>query len=230
MSSINVKASIIGLLILIQLVSAFLVNFVLLSPLSSTFIGNAAGNASQISMGVLLYGGIGVITIAIAIAVWPVFRMYSSSLALWFLSLGIVNFALSLVEGATLMSMLSLSQTYTTTTVTDPEMYTALGAVVRSARIWAHYTNVLVGSFTMLIFYIILYKFKLVPLALSIFGLIGALLHIMATTFPFFGIKSLILLYIALPLALSQLILGLWLITKGFYKSPNPAVNSIQGD
>ncbi len=221
MKSTNLNARIVGILILVQLVDAFLVNFVLLRPLSAGFLEIAAESSLQVTIGALLYGGLGALAVAIAIAVRPVFRKYSSSLTLWFLSLSIVSFSLFAVECATLMSMLSLSQNYAAAAAADAEVYNALGEVVRSARIWAHFTNVLVGSFMMLVFYVILYRYILIPLALSAFGLVGAVLHIIATALPFFGLASLVLLFIALPLALSQLIVGLLLITKGFYEQPH---------
>ena len=78
MKSIKLSAHIVGILILAQLADAFLVNFVLLRPLSTSgFLENAAESSLQLGVGALLYCAIGALAIAIAIAVRPVFSKYS---------------------------------------------------------------------------------------------------------------------------------------------------------
>jgi hypothetical protein len=221
---------IIGLLIFAQLACGLVVTFVLLRPITTPpgFLENAAGSSLQISVAVVLWFVTGALSIAIAITAWPVFRQYSSTMALWFLSLGVVSFSLLAVENATVMSMLSLSQAYAAVAAPDPELFKALGAVVRSAYIWTRNTSGLVGEAMILVLYCILYRFVLVPRALSAFGLVAVLLKVIAIMMPFFGHR--VILLMVLPMVLGYLALALWLIARGFDERPYPLRPDAQGD
>lgn len=221
---------IIGLLIFVQLACGLLVTLVLLRPLTTPpgFLENAAGSSLQLSVAVVLWFVTGALSIAIAITAWPVFRQYSSTMALWFLSLGVVSFSLLAVENATVMSMLSLSQAYAAAGAPDPELFKALGAVVRSAYTWAGNTSGLVGEAMILVLYCILCRFVLIPRALSAYGLVAVLLKITAITMSFFGHR--VVLLMVLPMVLGYLALALWLIAKGFDVRPHPLRPEAQGD
>jgi Domain of unknown function (DUF4386) len=86
--------------------------------------------------------------------------------------------------------------------------------VVASSRNWAHYTHVLVGGATFLLFYSMLYRFALIPRALAAIGVIAVVLQMTTVAMPFFG-HSVVMLMLA-PMGLSHLALALWLVTKGF--------------
>ena len=69
----------------------------------------------------------------------------------------------------------------------------------------------------------LLYRSRLVPRALPILGLIGAPLLLtadIATLFGAIGQSSKVAALAALPIAVWELSLGLWLIFKGFNPSP----------
>jgi antibiotic biosynthesis monooxygenase (ABM) superfamily enzyme len=70
------------------------------------------------------------------------------------------------------------------------------------------------------VFYVVLYRFALVPRALAGFGLIAVTLMVTAVAMPLFG-QHVIVPMLA-PRGLSQLILAVWLITKGLRAQPNP--------
>ena len=86
--------------------------------------------------------------------------------------------------------------------------------MVRSARKWAHYMNLIVMGGTVFVLYGTLDRFVLVPRALAAFGLAGAMLQLVAVTMPLFGHRIVFLLI--LPLGLSHLALAVWLLAKGF--------------
>ncbi len=149
-------------------------------------------------------------------------------MALWFLSLNVVTFSLFAVENGIVMSMLSLSQDYAAAGAADAEVFEAVGVVIGSARNWAHLTSALVGDSTIFVLYCVLYRFALIPRALSAFGLITAMLKISALTMPFFGHR--VVLPMVLPVALSYLALALWLMAKGFEERPHPLRPEVRGD
>lgn len=212
----------IGLLILLQLAGGLLVIFVLLRPLTTPpgFLENAAASSLQLGVAVVLWFVAGALSISIAIATWPLFRRYSSAMALWLVILSVVAFSLLAVENATVMSMLSLSQDYAAAGAPDSEIFKTLRAVFGAARKWAHLTSALVGECMIFVLYSILYRFRLVPRALSVFGLVTVMLKITALTMPFFGHR--VLLPMVLPQPVIYLALALWLVAKGFKERPRP--------
>src|SRR3954452_10656982 len=81
---------------------------------------------------------------------------------------------------------------------------TALGTASRTSRI--------IGA--LLVLYVVLYRFALVPRALAAFGLLAVMLQLTAVAGPLFGHPVVVL--VLAPLGVSQLALALWLIIKGF--------------
>jgi hypothetical protein len=215
---------IIGVLFLLQLVTGVVVNFVLLAPVFAApgFLVNAAGHSLQVSLSVLLDLAAGLLTIGIATTAFQVFRHYSHAMALWFFAVSVVSASLSVGEGISVMSLLSLSEAYTKANLTDPMLFQALRVVVASARNWTHYISMIVAGCSLFVFYSALLRFALVPRALAAFGLGAVLLQITAVAMPLFGKDVLFLLL--MPVGLSQLFLSLWLTVKGL-PSPNRTVH-----
>jgi hypothetical protein len=65
-------------------------------------------------------------------------------------------------------------------------------------------------------FYYLLYRSKLIPRWLSVWGLIGAALVLAVGVLGMFGHSAMILW---LPLAVNEMVLAVWLIVKGFNPS-----------
>lgn len=216
MVATRIAGRIIGVLILAQMVGGVLVNFVLAAPLFGApgFLVNAAPHALQISASVLLGLATGALAVGIAITAFPVFRQYSQAMALWFVALAVVSLSVATVENMNVMSMLSLSESYAKASAADRDRFEALRIVVASARNWAHYIGLIVAGATLFVLYAVLYRFALVPRALAAFGLVAVILQISAVAMPLFG-QSIVFLMLA-PLGVSQLLLALWLIAKGF--------------
>jgi len=223
MRSAKSVGRIIGMLLLVQL-AGLIVPFVLLHPLTSgprDFLANAAGASLQIKVAVFLLFANCAITIGIAIAAWPVFRQYSSAMALLLVAVSVIMFSLQAVDNAHVLSMLSLSQQYAQAGGPE-ELFQALAAVVGSARKWAHYSELLVIDAWIFLLYSLLYRFTLVPRALAAFGLITVMLHFTGITLPLFlGYRSVTLM--GATMAVSHLALVLWLITRGFEEPPAAA-------
>jgi Domain of unknown function (DUF4386) len=207
----------IGVLLLVQIAAGVLVNFVLMEPIFAVppgFLVNAAAHSLQLGLTVLLGLATGALTAGIAIAAYPVFRQYSQAMALWFLALAVVNFALTAVENTTVLSMLSLSEAYAKADAADSNLYQTLRVVVASARNWTHYVSVIIAGSMIFVLYGVLYRFALIPRALAAFGLAAALLQLTAVAMPILGYP--IVLLMLMPLAVSHLALGLWLTVRGF--------------
>ena len=107
--------------------------------------------------------------------------------------------------------------------VPDVSSFQTLGTVLLAERDW----NFLIGPNTLfslnaLIVSYLLYQSRLVPRFLSVWGLIGAPLILAASLLRVFGVITLfspIAVLLALPIALNEMVLAVWLIVKGFNSS-----------
>ena len=205
-----------GVLLLVQGIGGALVNFVLMRPVIAPpgFLINASAHAPRVAVAALLGLAAGALSTAIAITVLPVLRKHSEAMALWYLALAIAGLALAVVENGTVMSMLSLSNAYAATNGADPASFAGLRGVVAASRNWAHFTHLIVGGAALLVLFVSLLRFALIPRALAVFGIAGVALQIATISMTFFGMR--ILFPLLAPAGIALLSLALWLIAKGF--------------
>ncbi|MGH8240650.1 MAG: DUF4386 family protein, partial [Steroidobacteraceae bacterium] len=182
-----------GALIIVQMIGGYLSNFVLLEPATAPpgFLVNAAPHALRVAASALLGIVTGGLSAAVAITVLPILRKHSEAMALWFLALAIAALSLAVVESGTVMSLLTLSQAYAASNNADPAAFAGLRGVVASSRNWAHFTHIVVGGTTFLVFYITLYRFALIPRALAAFGMLAVALQITTVSMPSISRRSL---------------------------------------
>jgi Domain of unknown function (DUF4386) len=216
MTSAKTVGRTMGVLLLVQAVLGSTVNFGLLSSITGPpgFLINAAASPTRMSLAALLLIAAGFVSIALSTNAWPVIRQYSPRAALAWVALSGAGLALAAVEAGTIMSMLSISQEYTNSTGPETRQFEIAGTVVRYARYWAHYTNLLIGSGTLLLVYTTLFRFSLVPRILAGVGAAAVLLQMTTLTMPFFGNR--INFYLLAPMGLCHLALAIWLLAKGF--------------
>jgi len=211
---------IIGVLIILQMVGGVMVNFVLEAPLFGApgFLVNAASHSRQLGLAVVLGLMIEALWVGIAITAFPVFYQRSRAMALWFLTLAGVVLAVAVVENAAVMSMVSVSEAYAKASAAGREQLETVRVVVASARNWPHFMGRIFDGVTIFVLYAVSYRFALIPRVLAGFGLIAAMLQVTAVGMPLFGHD--VVFPMLAPLGLSQLILAVWLITKGFRGQP----------
>jgi hypothetical protein len=216
MQSAKAVGRTIGVLFLAQGLAGPLVNFVLLKPLASAsgFLASASANAPQIGIGVLLGLVTAALSIAIAIAAWPILRRHSRTMALVLLALAIAGLPVHAIEDVTALTMLSLSQAYATVGAADVGHFEALGVAAHAMHKWAHFTNLFVASGMLFVFYAQLYRQALIPRALAAFAVGACALQLFAFAMPFLGYRFMFSLL--MPMALAHLASMLWLIVRGF--------------
>jgi hypothetical protein len=222
MRSAKSTGRIIGMLLFVQL-AGLIVPFVLLHPLTTgtqNYLANAAGASFQIKVAVFLLFANCALTIGIAIAAFQVFRQYSETMALWLLATSVIMFLLLAVDNVHVLSMLSLSQQYAQAGG-PAELFQTLAAAVGSTRRWAHFTELLVIDCWIFLLYSVLCRFRLVPRALAVFGLITVMLHFTGIPLPGFLGYSIVTL-MGVPMALSHITLAIWLLTRGFEERSRP--------
>jgi Domain of unknown function (DUF4386) len=213
----------VGILLLLQLAAGLTVPFILLFPLaagSPGFLTTAAENSVQIRSSVLISFVGAVLTLSIGITGLTVFGRYSERAAHWFLAVCIISCTLDFVHAGTVMAMLSLSGQFANAAAADSAIYQVVGGVVASARRWAHYTQLAAIGAWIFTFYLSLLRFTLIPRILAVLGLLGIVSQFIGVTLSgFIGYKM--ISEMAMPLLPVQIIVGVWLIIKGFNAEEN---------
>ena len=226
MKSAKTTGRTIGVLLLLHLITGLMTPYMLLQqltrPLTPATINSVNGFQVRLAVMMLFVGG--ALTIVIAIAGLPVFRKHSYAMALWLFGLAIANFALQGGEIAGYMSMFTFSQNYASASAADLGMYDLVGATVRSAWKWIHYTHLLVMVSWMFSLGLMLWKSALVPRLFAALLLITTVMQITGITLPqFLAYRSPNLMLMGVPLAFAYFGLSVWLMIKGFRTSGEEA-------
>ena len=215
----------IGLLLLLHLITGLMTPYILLQQLSRplTFAADSV-NGFQVRLAIMMLFVGGAVPIVIAIIGMPLFRKYSYAMALWLFALAIVNFALQGGEIAGYMSLFAFSQNYLSANAADLGVYELVGATVRSAWKWIHYTHLLIMVSWIFSLGLMLWKSAVVPRILVALLLITTVLQITGITLPqFLAYPSPNLMLMGMPLGFVYLALSVWLIIKGFRASGDEA-------
>lgn len=181
-------------------------------------LGEIAAQRTESLVGALLVLTMGFALSVLSAVFYPVGRRYSEAL-----SMGYVIFRGAL-EG-TLYILGALISLVLVALSADPNASAAVASVLElSYRVtWSQLIALpfIVGAF---MFYTVLYRARLVPRWLSIWGLAGAVLYVMAPLAQMFGLN---LDFLMAPLALQEMVIAVWLIAKGF--SPSTASLEVGG-
>jgi hypothetical protein len=225
------RGRVVGGLTFLQLVG-LIVPFVLLLPIVTppgAYLADAAASSTRIRAGVLLLAVNGAVTIGISIAAWPTLRRTSEALALWLVVLGALMLGVQIVDNIHVLSMLSLSQAHAAAGASSDslrEVATAIG----TTRRWAHLSELLVIDAWILVFYLSLTRARALPRPLSAFGLLTVAAHFVAIPLPgLLGLRA--VAEAGMPMALSHVATGGWLVAKGLGGPWAPSAHMIgQGE
>ena len=158
--------------------------------------------------------------IFIPILLYPFLRIYNQVLAWGYISLRFFEVVLLTFAQVAKLSFIGLSQNYLSSGVGDASYFHNMGDSVHSVLYWMdssgliYITVFVIGA---LFLYYALYKTKLVPRWLSIWGLVSVVALLMASlmfSLDILAAGSAVLLMI--PLAVQEQVMAVWLIVKGF--------------
>ena len=215
----------VGILLLLNLAFALMLPFIISSSITSgtpAYLTAVAEDASMVRLAVFISFIGAALTVYLGITTFHVFRSYSKSVALLFVIVCAISCTLDLIQGGTVMSMLSISNAFIASDSKDTELYSVIGAAVASARRNAHMVQLLGFGVWIFVFYFSLFRFQLIPRWLAAIGCIGIISQFIGVTlmmllgYPMIG-------EMAMPLLPIQITVGIWLIVKGFNVSPDKA-------
>ena len=209
----------IGLALLVQVVLSPFVYFRWMRPAtSSDFLGNAAASAEMVRLGMILTFALGAMTIAASLAAFPIIRKHSERFALAYVGLSLIGFATLMADTVALRNLLALSMEFVKPGA-PTELLQTLATVGRANWISAHYTNLTVAHGTVFLFFVILYRFTLVPRLLAAPGLIASALSTATVASVLVGYPIPFSRGV-MPMALVTLVLIAWLLFRGLAERP----------
>jgi len=142
-------------------------------------------------------------------------------LALWYVGTRITEGAIFVVAILATLSLMSLSQEFVKAGAPDASYFQTGGTVLLATSDFAWMLGQSIFCIGALMLYYLLFKSKIIPRWLSVWGLIGAPLmfvaglSLMVTGDP----NSTFSTVLYAPLALQEMVFALWLIVKGFNSS-----------
>ena len=214
-----------GLMFIIATVGA-LASTALLTPILSApdYLARISANEGQVLLGAFLQLVAGLACPAIALALYPVLRKDSEGLALGSVGFRLIEGALYVVLVVVLLLLVTLSRETVDAGAPAASASQVPGALLMAARDWLGPVAAVVtfglGAF---MYYLVLYRARLIPRWLSGWGLVGVTLVIVSGVLVLFGLAAPLStpqVVLALPIAVQEMVLAVWLIAKGF----NPPV------
>ena len=196
-----------------------------LAPIKTlNFTEFSANQTTQALIGALLVFIAAILSVSIAISLYPVLRKFNQSLAIGAVSFRLIEAVLYIVGVVTIIFLLTLSQEFVQAGAPSSSYFQTLGAVFLSGHDWVSFgAGPIAFSLGALMYYIIFYQTKLVPRWLSIWGLVGVTLcttSAILVMFNIIGTFSTVQIVLNFPFIFAQeLVLAVWLIVKGFNPS-----------
>jgi hypothetical protein len=183
------------------------------------------GPDTPVLLGVALEIVVALAGIGTAIVLHRVLKRVNETLSLGFIAARTLEAATIFASVACLLTIVSLRQAGT-----GADALVSAQALI-TLRDWMFLTGQgFIPAINALLLAPLLYRARLVPRILPVLGLIGAPLLVasaVATTLDLWGQVSALAALAALPIALWEFSLGIWLVVKGFKPSPfttGPAV------
>ena len=192
------------------------------------FLVNAYPNKIQLIIGILLEFICAPAIVLIPIMLFPILKKYNESIALGYVGFRFLEGILFIFMVINSLSQISLSQEYLNPGAGDASYFQTLGNSIQAENDWATLIYIIVFTLGALMFYYSLYKSKIIPRFISVWGFIAA---VFLLTGALLGMLNLIplpkaMIFFGSPIALNEIILAVWLITKGFNSSAIPSVSA----
>jgi len=159
----------------------------------------------------------------IPIFLFPVLKKYNKALALGYIVIRSLESALIGVAQIIKISLINLSRDYLNGGGADVLNFQNTGSSIQSKLFWVNTDGIIyvvifaIGAF---ILNFVLYKSKLVPRWLSIWGLFAAVAIFTGTMlYAFTDTPEAIAMFLIIPIAVQEMVFAVWLLVKGFNSS-----------
>jgi len=223
MNTSRKTAIIVGALFIMALV-LFLIGQALYEPIlgSPDYLDNAYPNRVIVIIGILLEFISALAVVLIPVLLFPILKKYNEVLALGYVSFRLFEAVLLSVAQIFKLSLVNLSQEYLNKGGGDVSYFKNTGNSIQSVIYWVDHDGLVylfVFGIGALLLYSALYKSKLIPRWLSIWGLFSAVAILTASVMNTFDISLVLAMVLVIPIGLQEQAMAIWLIVKGFNPS-----------
>ena len=186
------------------------------------YLATVFSKSATVTGGMLLWliNDIGIVLIGVLM--FPILKKQSESMALGYVSMRIFESIFLIIGVIFAMMLIPLSQAFINASATDTTSFQAIGAVLKQAQHWFMDTMQLIPlGLGGVILTSLLYKSKLVPRFLSVFGFVGYALLLPSAILTLLRVQNIApgapVAVLAIPVAIWEIILmPIWLYAKGF--------------
>jgi hypothetical protein len=228
----RLNAGIAGVLFIIGTVSGVISAVTGMPVLNAPdYLLKLAAHQNLITLAAMLQFIMAISCAGISIALYPILRRYSASLAVGAVGFRLIENTLQILKAVSMIALLSLSQELVGAVSQDTSYLQSLGQIITAASDWMiHGAGLICFSIGAALYYIIFYQHRLVPRWISSWGLISvslvtlASLLVMLGVIPGFGTVQGIA---NLAIFVQEMVFAVWLIAKGINPSPR-ILSSVQ--
>lgn len=185
---------------------------------ASNYLVEIANSPNTLVFGAILELVMGFALAMIPVFMFPILRIRNEVVGVGYIVFrGALETFTYIIQAICFLALSSLATAYAAGGIQNAENFHIIGKLLQDI------IELPMGMFVFgtgaLIFYFALYKYRLVPKWLSVFGIIAILLHIVSGFMVLYGLQvsfdtsSLIM---NLPIALQEMVLAVWFIVKGF--------------
>jgi len=214
-------ATVVGVLFIIGTVSGVLMFPVLGNLLTAPDRLTAiAASEGRMIVASLLKFVMGVACAGIGLALYPVLRKYSGGLAIGAAGFRVIEGMVDILGALALVTLLALSQEFVEAGAPGSSYFQTADALISSGMGWlTNWAMLVTWCIGALMYYVVLYQFRLVPRWLTVWGLVGIGLTtigavlVLFNVVPGFGPVQMVL---NLPILVQEMVLAGWLIARGF--------------
>ena len=205
-----------------------------LTPILSApdYLARISANENQVLLGALFQFIGGAACPAIAIALYPVLRRHNEGLALGSVGFRLIEGALYVIIVICLLLLVTLSQESVKAGAPASSAFQIPGMLLMAAREWLGPVGaVLTFGLGALMYYWVFYRSRLVPRWLSAWGLVAVTSVMVSGLLVMLGLVEVFSppqLVLALPILVQEMVMAVWLITKGFNPSAVASAPAIE--
>jgi len=149
----------------------------------------------------------------------PILKRYNERLTYGYLSAAIAS-TVTLVVGALLLLLLiPLSDEFVKAGPAAAPYFETMGIIFKKGSVFAYHLGMALWSIGGVMFVSVLYKSKLIPRPMSVWGIIGYIVLISGSVMELFAHNDIVEIASVVPGGLFEITLSIWLIAKGFSPS-----------
>lgn len=191
------------------------------------FLSNVYTNQLQIIIGVVLMALVHTfLNIGLPIIVLPILKPHNKYLAYGYLSAAIAATVILAVGTIFLLLLLPLSGEFVKASSLAIQNIEIIGSLLKKGGFFSYHMGMALWSIGGLMFVSVLYKSKLIPRSMSVWGIIGYIFLLSGSILELLEHNDIVEIASVIPGGLFEVTLSIWLIIKGFNSS---AIDLVSG-